>query len=182
MSSDITTLLQTHFEGEREAFDRLMPLVYDRLCVIARRQIGRMRSETMDTSALVRETYMQLVDESGIAWRDRGHFYAICARTMRRILVDAMRRRMAAKRGGGVASSTIDVESIGGDSQMELVLAVDQALDQLSQFNEHLARLVECRFFAGMSEEETALALNTSLRSVQRDWVRARAWLQKALA
>lgn len=183
VSDDITQLLQTHHDGDRGAFDRLMPLVYDRLCVIARRQLARgYRGDTLDTGALVQEAYFQLIDETGVAWQDRGHFFAICARTMRRIMVDFVRRRQAAKRGGGVAAETLDTGIVASDEESVLVLSVDAALDELGRINERLARVVECRFFAGMTEEETALAMNTSLRSVQRDWMRARAWLQKALA
>ena len=183
MSGDITDLLRTHREGDREAFDRLIPLVYEHLRLIARRQLGRLqRGHTMDTSALVREAYMQLVNETGVAWQDRGHFFAICARTMRRILVDAARRRQSIKRGGKALMATAELDSLGEDDQLELVLSIDQALEQLAQFNARLARVVECRFFAGMTEEEAALALDTSLRGVQRDWLRARAWLQKALS
>jgi RNA polymerase sigma factor (TIGR02999 family) len=183
VSGEITGLLRVHREGDRDAFDRLMPLVYEDLRVIARRQLRRMqRGQTMDTSALIRETYMQMVDERAVAWQDRGHFFAICARAMRRILVDAARRRQSLKRGGNVLVLTAEFDNLGGEDQLELVLSVDQALEQLAGFSSRLARVVECRFFAGMSEEETALALNTSLRGVQRDWLRARVWLQKALS
>lgn len=182
VSDDITHLLRTHHEGDRAAFDRLMPLVYDRLCAIARRQLARgYRDATLDTGALVQEAYFQLIDETGVAWQDRGHFFAICARTMRRIMVDFARRRQAAKRGGGVAAESLDPDMAASDEQSVLLLSVDAALEHLNRVNERLSRVVECRFFAGMTEEETAQAMNTSLRSVQRDWMRARAWLQKAL-
>jgi RNA polymerase sigma-70 factor (ECF subfamily) len=181
ISGEITDLLREHREGDRDAFDRLMPLVYADLRVIARRQLRRVqRGQTMDTSALIRETYMQMIDERAVAWQDRGHFFAICARAMRRILVDSARRRQSLKRGGA-ALLTAELDNLGGEDQVELVLSIDQALEQLARFNGRLARVVECRFFAGMSEEETALSLNTSLRGVQRDWLRARVWLQKAL-
>ncbi|MEO8673803.1 MAG: ECF-type sigma factor [Tahibacter sp.] len=183
MSDDITQLLRTHHQGDREAFDRLMPLVYERLCAIARRQLARGgRGHTLDTGALVQEAYFQLIDETGVPWQDRGHFFAICARTMRRILVDFARRRQALKRGGGMADASLDPDLIVSDEQSELLLSVDAALEKLGEFNERLGQVVECRFFAGMTEEETAQAMNASLRSVQRDWMRARAWLQKALA
>ncbi len=180
----ITRLLHRHLAGEREAFDQLVPLVYDRLRVLAQRQLRRHRpGQTLDTTALVHEAYLQLVDETGVAWQDRGHFYAITARAMRRIIVDHVRRRHAVKRGGGDAPLTLDAEILEGDPQAEaeLVLAVDRALEVLSSFNERLTRLVECRFFAGMTEEETAEALGISLRTVQRDWTRAKAWLRKEL-
>jgi RNA polymerase sigma-70 factor (ECF subfamily) len=183
MVEDITGLLHSHHDGDREAFDRLMPIVYGQLRDVARRQLRRVKpGQTMDTSGLVRETYLQLVEETGVDWRNREHFLAICALTMRRVLVDAARRRHSLKRNGGVASVTLDVDSMGDFDQYELVLAVDQALAQLGEFNPRLVRIVECRFFAGMTEEETARALCISLRAVQRDWLRARVWLQKALA
>ena len=182
MSDDITQLLRTHHEGDRAAFDRLMPLVYDKLCVIARRQLGRgFRGNTLDTGALVQEAYFQLIEETGVSWQDRGHFFAICARTMRRIMVDFARRRQAAKRGGGIAAESLDPEMAASDEQSSLLLSVDAALEDLARINPRLSQVVECRFFAGMTEEETAQAMAISLRSVQRDWMRARAWLQKAL-
>jgi RNA polymerase sigma factor (TIGR02999 family) len=181
MSPTITELLQSHHDGDRAAFDRLMPLVHAQLSAVARRQLRRLSGgQTLDTSALVQETYLELIDETGVAWQDRGHFLAICARTMRRILIDAARRRYSRKRNGPLAPD-VDVESLGSDQQFELLLAVDQALEQLARIDPQLIDVVECRFFAGMSESETALALNTSLRTVQRNWLRARVWLQQAL-
>lgn len=183
MSNEITQLLQRHHQGDRAAFDRVVPQVYERLRVIARGQLARAgrRGQTLDTTALVQETYLQLVDEQGVDWQDRAHFFAICARAMRRILVDYARRRHAAKRGAGVANVTLSPDLVAADSQSELVLAVDQALKDLANFDERLAQVVECRYFGGMTEEETARALGSSLRTVQRDWMRARAWLLKAL-
>ena len=125
---------------------------------------------------------MELVEETGVAWQDRSHFFAICARAMRRILVDYARERGAQKRGGGKPDLTLEPDRLGVEQQAEQVLAVDRALESLAGFNERLARLVECRYFAGMTEEESAQALGVSLRTVQRDWMRARAWLQKELA
>ena len=184
MSSEITQLLQRHHQGDREAFDRMVPLVYQRLRVIARGQLARggRRGQTLDTTGLVQEAYLQLVGEHGVDWQDRAHFFAVCARAMRRILVDYARRRLAAKRGGGVADVTLQPDLVAVDTQSELIVAVDEALEGLAMFNERLARVVECRYFAGLTEEETAQALGSSLRTVQRDWMRARAWLLKALA
>lgn len=179
----ITRLLRAHAEGDREAFDRLVPLVYDRLRAIARSQLARgWRAQTLDTTSLVHEAYLRLVDESGVAWQDRSHFFAIAARVMRRILVDAVRRRGAAKRGSGRPHLTLEPGLISVEEQTELVLAVDQALTRLAAFNPRLERVVECRYFAGMTDEETAQALGTSVRTAQRDWTRARAWLQKELS
>ncbi|HST46016.1 MAG TPA: ECF-type sigma factor [Luteimonas sp.] len=184
MDSDITRMLQRHHQGDRAAFDELVPLVYQRLRIIARGQLARagQRDRTLGTTGLVQEAYLQLVDEHGVDWQDRGHFYAICARAMRRILVDAARRRQAAKRGGGAIDVTLEDDLVAIDVESDQVLAVDAALKDLASFNERLARVVECRYFAGLTEEETAQALDSSLRTVQRDWMRARAWLLKALA
>lgn len=177
----ITRLLQAHHDGDRAAFDQLVPLVYDRLRRIARGQLSGRRGQTLDTTSLVHEAYMELVEETGVAWQDRSHFFAICARAMRRILVDYARERGAQKRGGGKPDLTLEPERLGVEQQAEQVLAVDRALESLAGFNERLARLVECRYFAGMTEEETAETLGVSLRTVQRDWTRARAWLLKEL-
>jgi RNA polymerase sigma-70 factor, ECF subfamily len=182
MSADITQLLQRHRAGERAAFDALVPMVHSRLREIARRQRRRdgLAGETLSTTALLQEAWLQLVDETGVEWQDRGHFFAICARAMRRILVDAARARCADKRGGGVPDLTLKPELDAVDEQAETILSVNLALEQLRAFNERLAQVVECRYFAGLSEQETAQALDTSLRTVQRDWLRARAWLLKA--
>jgi RNA polymerase sigma factor (TIGR02999 family) len=181
-AGEITRLLQAHHQGDREAFERLLPLAYDRLRRIARGQLARGgRGQTLDTVSLVHEAYLQLVEETGVEWQDRSHFFAICARAMRRIVVDYARRRTARKRGGGTPDLTLEPERLGAAEQAELVLAVDQVLDRLALFNERLARVVECRYFAGMTEEETAEAMSASLRTVQRDWTRARAWLRREL-
>lgn len=182
--SEITRLLQRHHEGDRDAFDEMVPLVYARLRVIARGQLARggRRGQTLDTTALVQEAYLQMVGEHGVDWQDRAHFYAVCARAMRRILVDYARRRQALKRGGDAVRVTLSTDLADADAQAQQVLAVNDALQGLAEFNERLARVVECRYFAGLTEEETALALGSSLRTVQRDWMRARAWLQQALS
>lgn len=182
MSADITQLLQRHRAGERAAFDALLPMVHGRLREIARRQRRRdgLAGETLSTTALLQEAWLQLVHETGVDWQDRGHFFAICARAMRRILVDAARARCADKRGGGVPDLTLKPELDAVDEQAETILTVNLALEQLREFNERLAQVVECRYFGGLSEDETAEALGTSLRTVQRDWLRARAWLLKA--
>ncbi len=182
-AGEITRLLERHRGGDRAAFDALVPLVYERLRRIARGQLRRGgRGRTLDTSALVHEAYVQLVAETGVEWQDRSHFYAICARAMRRIVVDFSRRRSAQKRGGGRPDLTLEPERLGVEGQAELVVAVDAALGRLAAFNERLERVVECRFFAGMTDRETAAALGSSERTVQREWQRARAWLRKELA
>jgi RNA polymerase sigma-70 factor (ECF subfamily) len=183
-TGEITQLLRAHHEGDREAFDRLVPLVYDRMRRIARGQLAREgRGYTLSPTALVHEAYQQLVIETGIDWQDRSHFYGICGRAMRRILVDYARMRKARKRGGALPHVPLDSDRdiVSADSPAEVILAVDRAVDRLAAVDPRLARIVECRSFAGMTEEETAQALGTSLRTVQREWMRARAWLRKEL-
>jgi len=180
---DITQLLRRHRAGDRGAFDHLVGLVYQHLRQTARRQVARgWASRTLDTTALVHEAYLQLAGETSVDWQDRRHFFAIAARAMRRILVDHARYRGARKRGGGLRPVDLDRLAASADDQLELVLIVDEALTGLEAFNDRLARVVECRYFAGLTEEETAAALDSSLRTVQRDWTRARAWLLEALA
>jgi RNA polymerase sigma factor (TIGR02999 family) len=180
-AGEITRLLQAHHHGDRDAFDRLVPIVYARLRQIASGQIARHGRNSLDTTALVHETYMQLVGETAVDWQDRSHFYAICARAMRRIVVDDARQRMAKKRGAGEPPVALDADAIGQKPQAELILAVDRAMGRLTTFNVRLSRIVECRVFAGMTDEETARALDTPLRTVQREWSRARAWLRSEL-
>jgi RNA polymerase sigma-70 factor (ECF subfamily) len=177
-AGEITRLLQAHHHGDRDAFDRLVPIVYARMRQIASGQLARHGRTSLDTTALVHEAYLQLVDETAVDWQDRSHFYAICARAMRRIVVDDARQRMAQKRGAGEPPVPLDADAVGETPQAELILAVDRAMDRLAAFNDRLSRIVECRVFAGMTDEETARALDTPLRTVQREWSRARAWLR----
>lgn len=182
-ADEITRLLRRHHAGDRDAFDRMVPLVYDQLRAIAHRQLRRdgPHGPLLDTTSLVQEAYLQLVGEHDVDWRDRGHFFAICARAMRRIMVDDARKRLAAKRGGDWVEVSLVPELAAADDRSQRLLEIDEALTRLADFNPRLARLVECRYFAGMTEEETAEAMQSSLRTVQRDWMRARAWLLKML-
>lgn len=179
---DVTQLLLAYGQGDRQAFDRLFPLVYDDLRRIARRHLRRGRpGQTLDTTGLVHEVYLKMVDPSRVDWQNRAHFLAVSARAMRQVIIGYARRRNADKRGGGAVAVTLDEGQIAIDEQAEGLLALDQALSRLAQRNERLARVIECRFFAGLSEEETAEALGVSLRTAQRDWLRARAWLREEL-
>ena len=181
-AGEITRLLHAHHHGDREAFDRLVPIVYARMRQIARGQLARHgRGGLLETTSLVHEAYMQLVDETAVDWRNRSHFFAICACAMRRIVVDDARQRAAKKRGAGEPHVGLNTDVSGEEPQAELILAVDRAMDRLATFNVRLARIVECRAFAGMTDEETARALDTPLRTVQREWSRARAWLRTEL-
>jgi RNA polymerase sigma factor (TIGR02999 family) len=179
---EITVLLQAHREGDRQAFDRLVELVYPHLRRLARSQLRRGRAgETLRTTALVHEAYLRLADETGIQWDGRAHFFGVAARAMRQIIVDHARARNAAKRGGGKAPLTLDESDLAVEEQAETILLLDTALDKLADLNERLSRVVECRFFAGLTEEETAAALSLSRATVQRDWTKARAWLRREL-
>jgi RNA polymerase sigma factor (TIGR02999 family) len=167
--------------------DRLMPLVYDELRAVARRQLRRLRpGQTLDTTALVHEAYLRLVDQTAAAWQDRAHFLSVAGVAMRHILVDAARRRIAKKRGGEGLRITFDELRPGQDGtdasrRAVEILDLDEALTSLAARNERLRRLVELRFFAGLTEEETAQTLGTSERTVRRDWLKARAFLFLAL-
>jgi RNA polymerase sigma-70 factor, ECF subfamily len=179
----ITALLRRQRAGDREAFDQLVSMVYDHLRRVARGQLARgWPSETLSATALVHETYLQLRHETRVDWRGREHFFAIAASAMRRILVDHARYRRAKKRAHGRQALPITAVDLAVDTDADRVLAVDEALSALEQVSARLGQIVECRFFAGMTEEETAAALGVSLRTVQREWMRARAWLVKTLA
>ena len=177
----VTQLLIAYRDGDREAFDRLVPMVYDDLRRIARRQLRRGGPQTLNTTGLVHEAYLKLVDPSQVDWQDRGHFLAVSARAMRQVIIGYARKRSAVKRGGGERPVTLDEAQVAVDEQADRLLALDRALERLGARDPRLARVVECRFFAGLSEEETAQALGVSLRTAQRDWMRARAWLKEEL-
>ena len=180
---EITQLLHAYAGGDRDAFDQLVPMVYDELRRIARNHVRRTnRGATLDTTGLVHEAYLKLAGQKGMRVEDRGHFLAIAACAMRQVIISRARARLAAKRGGGERPLTFDEERIGSDEQAEWLLDLDRALTQLKERDERLARTVECRFFAGLSEEETAQALGVSLRTAQRNWMRARAWIRHELS
>jgi RNA polymerase sigma factor (TIGR02999 family) len=175
----ISEALERLRAGEEGALERLVPLIYDDLRRLARRQIGRHGPQhTLATTGLVHEIYLKLRAQRQTAWRDRGHFFAVAARAMRHVLIDHARNRRRQKRGGGQPHAALDEQRIGTDTEIDRVLAVDEALTRLAVTEERLARIVECRFFAGLTDEETAEALAISHRTVQRDWARARSWLK----
>jgi RNA polymerase sigma factor (TIGR02999 family) len=179
---EVTRLLSAYGGGDREAFGKLVPLVYEDLRRIARRHLGRgRRGETLDTTSLVHEAYLKLVDQKQASYENRGHFFAVSAIAMRQVIIAHARRHAASKRGGGQRAVTLDEERIAVDEQAEQLLELDDALNRLAARDERLGRVVECRFFAGLSEEETAEAMGVSLRTAQRDWMRARAWLREEL-
>ena len=161
--------------------DRLFPLVYDELRRIAHYQMaGERAGHTLETTGLVHETYLKLVDQTRVQWRDRGHFFRVASWAMRRILVDYARTSQALRRGGGQHPVTLNEEQAGTERGDALV-ALDEALDRLALVDRRLSRVVECRYFGGLTEEETAEALGVSARTVERDWIKARSWLRLEL-
>lgn len=174
----ITRLLRECRRGDAHSFDALVPLVYEDLKRIARIQLAKWRpGQTLNTTALVHESYSRLARADGLDWADRGHFFAVAAKAMRQIVVDYARSLFAKKRSG----VKVDVDLIqlpdDGPARAEQVAAVDQMLDQLAALDRELVAVVECRFFAAYTLDETAEALGLSRRTVQRKWQRARAWL-----
>lgn len=179
---EITVLLQRSAEGDREAFQQLIPLVYSDLKGIAHRRLGRERPDhTLDTTAIVHEAYLQLVPHATATWRDRVHFFAVAARVIRHVLIDYARHRGAEKRGGSVIRVPLREDLEGSGEPTVDLLALDEALESLAEQDPRLRSLVECRFFAGMTMAETAEALQTSKRTAERDWTRARTYLYQTL-
>jgi RNA polymerase sigma factor (TIGR02999 family) len=178
---DVTRLLLAHRAGDPEALDRLVSLVYRELRQIARRVLARDAPRTLTATAVVHEAWMHLSAGAPVAWENRAHFFAIAARAMRQIVVDDARRRAAHKRGGDRLRVTLVPEHAGATACLETALSVDQVLSQLGAANARLVQVAECKLFAGMTDAETAEALGVPLRTVQREWQRARAWLQRGL-
>ncbi len=179
---DVTALLLELSGGRREALDDLLPLVYDELRRLAHRHLGGERvGHTLNTTALVHEAYVKLVDVQRVEWQDRGHFLAMASRAMRRILVDYARARNRAKRGGGAERVPLDQAIQISDEQAEDLIALDDALSRLEALNERQCRGIEYRFFGGMTLEEVADALGVSHGTAKRDWTLARAWLNREL-
>lgn len=183
---EITRSLVAWEAGEAGAVDRLLPLVYQELKRLARRQLRRHDAggATLDTTALVHETYLKFVDQDRVRAGGRSHFYAIAARAMRQVITDRARRHQATKRGEGARPETLheDLPVAAAGAEIDTLLALDAALGELAAVNERCVRIVECRFFAGLTEEETAEALAVSVRTVQRDWLQARGWLRQHLS
>ena len=183
-SQQITVLLREWSDGKREALDELLPLVYDELHKQARRYLRKERQDhTLQTTALIHEAYLKLIDQRSVAWENRTHFFAIAAQMMRRILVDHARTRHREKRGGDDAVKLPLEEAmlIVVDEKDVDLLALDEALNGLEAVDEQQARVVELRYFSGLSLEETAEALKISRATVARDWAMAKAWLHREL-
>jgi RNA polymerase sigma factor (TIGR02999 family) len=180
--NDVTQLLVAWSNGNQAARDQLMSVVYEELHRLARRYMSRESpGHTLQTSALVNEAFLRLVDQKSVQWQNRAHFYGIAAQMMRRILVDYARGRTYAKRGGGAPTVTLDEGLIVSDQRSAEVVAVHEALEQLMKLDPRKGQIVELRFFGGLSIEETASVLDVSPGTVMRDWTLAKAWLHREM-
>lgn len=179
---DITELLKASAAGDREALNRVLPLVYDQLRTLARRRLtGERQDHTLDATALVHEAYLKLVQLDRLNWQNRAQFFAVSARAMRNILIDYAIRRKAAKRGGGVQPLDIEEVPLISDDRLDQLLSLNDALGRLEVLDARQAQVVECRVFGGLTLPETAEALGVSEATVNRDWRTARAWLNREL-
>ena len=179
---DVTPLLAAASSGDRAALHRLLPIVYAELHRIAHRQLaGERTGHTLDTTALVHEAYMKLADLDHIRWQDRAHFFALSARVMRQVLMDYAEKRKAKKRGGGRARVSLENVKLMSDDRAEDFLVLDEALTRLESQDERMCRVVEYRFFGGLTIQEAAEVLGVSTATVKRDWNLARAWLSREL-
>jgi RNA polymerase sigma factor (TIGR02999 family) len=181
-SAIATDLLLRANAGESAAVERILPLVYEELRRLAHRQLSKEPDgRTLSTTELVHEAYLKLIDQTRVQWTGRAHFLGIAATAMRRILVDRARSRRSLKRGGALAPLSLDAMELGTEDRAELLVALDEALNRLRELDARQARVIECRFFGGMSEEETAEAIGIGLRTTKRDWAKARSWLYNEL-
>ena len=179
---DITGLLHRWSEGEEAALAELTPLVYEELRHLARHRLaGERQEETLTTTALVHEAWLRLVTVKDARWQDRAHFFALCAQLMRRILVDHARARLAARRGGGAQRVPLEEALLVSEERSPWLVALDDAINGLSAMDPRQGRVVELRFFGGLSTEETADVLKVSTDAVKRDWRLAKAWLMREL-
>lgn len=179
---DVTELLIAWRHGDPDAMNRLVALVYEELRRIAQAQLAREDAgHTLSTTALVHEAYLRLVDTSRVQWRDRAHFFGVSAAVMRRVLVDHARRFHASKRGDGAVPLSLQDDALVVEERADTLVALDEAVARLSSMDERLGRLVECRYFGGLTDEETAEVLGVTPRTVRRDWVKAKGWLFQEL-
>jgi RNA polymerase sigma-70 factor (ECF subfamily) len=179
---EVTQLLVAWSEGDRAALDELTPLVYEELHRLARKHMNRERQgHTLQTSALVNEAYLRLIDQKNVHWQNRAQFFSIASRLMRRILVDHARSHRYAKRGGDIRRVSLDEAAVVAQEQAAELVALDDALKSLAAIDPRKCQVVELRFFGGMSVEESAEVLGVSAVTVMRDWSTAKAWLQRAM-
>jgi RNA polymerase sigma factor (TIGR02999 family) len=176
---NVTELLVAWNRGDEAALERLVSIVYAELHRLARRHLARENGQALQTTALVHEAYLRLVGQRSVHWQNRSHFYAIAAQMMRRILTDHARARLSERRGGGAPHLPLDAAAEVSAARGEQLVALDEALGRLAEIDPRKSRVVEMRFFGGMSVEETAEALGVSKVTVMRDWNTAKAWLQR---
>jgi len=182
-SHEITRLLLAWSEGDREALDRLAPMVYAELRRLAKSYMRKERAgHTLQTTALINEAYLRLIDAGQVEWRNRSHFFGVAARAMRQILVGMARERGCQKRGGGGRQVSLDEAMVIDAGPDEDLVALDEALEALAQIDGRKAQVVEMRFFGGLTEAEIAAALDVSSETVRRDWRLARSWLRRKLS
>lgn len=178
----VTEILRRAQGGDREALDRLFAILYDELREIARRRLrARPGDGTLRTTALIHEAWVRMAAQEGFDFEDRSHFFAYASSAMRSVLVDHARRRQTQKRGGDAVRVPLMDHDVPVEQQMDFILALDQAMTRLSSLAERAVRVVECRYFGGLTEKETAEALGITDRTVRRDWTKAREWLYRAL-
>jgi RNA polymerase sigma factor (TIGR02999 family) len=181
-ADNLTGLLREWREGDKAALDRLMPIVYDELRRIAHRYVQHERDgHTLQTSALVNEAYLRFAGQRRVDWQNRAHFFAVTAQVMRHILIDHARRRRYAKHGGEVRQIPIDDATEMSLQRADELIALEEALDELSKLDPRKSQVVELRYFGGLSLEETAAVLEISLMTVRRDWRAAKAWLYRSV-
>jgi RNA polymerase sigma-70 factor, ECF subfamily len=182
-SQEISQLLRAWSDGDRTALDRLVPLVYDELRRMARRYMdGQQAGHTLQTTALIHEAYLKLIDQKEAHWRNRAHFFGVAAKAMRSILVDYARASHAAKRGGEAVLVSLDEAAVASDERATELLALDDALEGLAAIDRRKCQVVELRYFGGLSVEETAEVLQVSVETVAREWRLARTWLLRELS
>ena len=182
-NASVTELLANARSGDAAALANVFPLIYEELRRLAEQQLRREPDgHTLSPTALVHEAYMRLIDYTRVEWANRAHFMAVASTAMRRILVDHARGHRSLKRGGGLRPVSLDDIELGNEDRADLLVAVDEALDRLKAVEPRQAQVVECRFFGGMTEEETAEALGIGLRTAKRDWARAKSWLHREMA
>jgi len=182
-SQQVSKLLQSWGQGDEAAINQLLPLVHSELRRLARRyMVGERAGHTLQTTALVNEAYLRLLKSQQVNWQNRAHFFAVAAQLMRRILVDSARARCGQKRGGGVPKVTLDEAFVGPQARGPDLVALDDALQALSEIDHRKGRVVELRFFGGLSVEETAKVLNIAPNTVLRDWRFAKIWLKREMS
>ena len=180
---EVTQLLAAWGKGDRSALDKLFPLVHSELRRIAQRQMSQERpGHTLQATALVNEAYLKLAGQQGFDWQNRAHFFAVCAQVMRHILIDHARAHARDKRGGGVVKVSLNDALVVAEDQAAHFIALDDALRVLERLDPQKGKIVELRYFGGLSNEETAEVLNISPRTVRREWQRSKAWLYRMIS